>query len=280
MSESTASKGGCWFSRNPEKAWGEKFFLCYIPYFFLVNGLKPAFGWMNVGNLWHVLQNLALLLPLVLVPMLLGNHRKFGVGLFQTYTFRLTVWMFTYNFVATYFLTEYFFDVLGMVYDFPKVTLYLDSALLGSGEYRVPVGMYLNAPAFFAVYHTIAILMMRRVLTMNLGALKPLFTVLTVLAVAYLMAYLETKLVANDANAPYFMYKDLPSMLQYGSMFYACYFIPSFPIVFRLQEQSGEGWPLSRVIFEALAAGMLAFILVDFATHYLRSISFAIGGAA
>lgn len=271
MTEQTASRWGYWFSRNPDKAWGEKFFLAYIPYFFGLNGAKQAMGWMNVNTFWHVVQNLALLLPLLLIPALL-RPGKTGRAWWDNYAVKMVLWMFVYNFIATYFLTEYFFDVLGMVYYFPLVTLSLDSALLGSGQQVVPVGMYLNAPAFFVVYHTLAVLMMRRVLTLPLGVLRPLLTVVVVVSVAYLMAFLETRMVATPANAPYFTYKDLPAMLKYGSMFYACYFIPSFPLVFGLEEQPGERWSIRKIVLEALAAGMLAFILVDFATHFMRSL--------
>lgn len=278
MHDQAASRWGYWFSRNPDKAWGEKFFLAYIPYFFGLNGAKQALGWMNVSTFWHVVQNVALLLPLLLIPAVL-RPGKTGRPWWDNYAVKMVLWMFVYNFIATYFLTEYFFDVLGMVYYFPLVTLSLDSALLGSGQQVVPIGMYFNAPAFFVVYHTIAILMMRRVLTLPLGALRPMLTVIVVLVVAYLMAFLETRMVATPANAPYFEYKDLPAMLKYGSMFYACYFIPSFPLVFGLEEREGERWPVRKIVLEALAAGMLAFILVDLATHYLRSVPVVIGGA-
>lgn len=259
-------KYGYWFSKNPDKAWGEKFFLAYIPYFFALNGAKQAFGWMNVGTFWHLVQNLALLLPLIIIPALL-RPAKTGRAWWDNYAVKMVLWMFCFNWVATYFLTEYFFDVLGMIYYFPQVNWFLDSALLGSGEQHVPLGMYFNAVAFFVVYHTIAVIMIRRVLSLPLGVIRPLVTVLTIVLVAYVMAYLETRLVATDANAPYFEYKDLAFMLKWGSLFYACYFLASFPLVYSLEEQPGERWSVRRIILEALAAGVIAFTLVDFATH-------------
>ena len=73
------------------------------------------------------------------------------------------------------------FDVLGMRYRFDHVTLYLDSALVGPDEStalaqfkKVPPGMYLNAVAFFVVYHTMAIICMRRVRTMTTDWSLPL----------------------------------------------------------------------------------------------------------
>ena len=64
-------RNGHWFSTNPDKAWGEKFFLAYLPYFFALNYSKQLMGWMNVGTFWHVTQNLALLLPLIVIPAVL-----------------------------------------------------------------------------------------------------------------------------------------------------------------------------------------------------------------
>ena len=60
----------------------------------------------------------------------------------------------------------------------------------------------------------------------------------------------------------------LPSTNGYGSIFYACYFIVSVPLVANLDEEgSGPGEdptpPLGRVCLESLGAGMLAFILLD-----------------
>jgi len=259
---------GYWFSKNPSKAWAEKFFLLYIPYFFALNGAKQAFGWLDVGNLAHITQNLALLIPLFLVPLLIRDETPLGRKWYQTYWFKMNLWIFIFTFIATYFFTEYFFDVLGMVYSFPHVSFYLDSALLGSGALKVPVGMYLNAPAFFVVYHTIAVILMRRIRTIGLpGGIA--VTVLVVCAVAYAMAFLETKLIATDANSTAFYYKDLSVMLKYGSIFYALYFVVSFPMVYRLEENTNDNWPLSKVCCEALAAGMMVFFLLDIASHFV-----------
>lgn len=256
-----------WFSANPSKAWAEKFFLAYLPFFFLLNGAKQAFGWMNVGTFWHITQNLALLLPLYLIPLLIRDERDIGRRWHETYWFKANVWMFIFVFACTYFFTEYFFDILGMVYYFPKVTLYFDSMLLGSGEQRVPLGMYLNAPAFFIVYHTLSVISMRRIRTSRFGG-STVTWVITFLVAALFFAWAETRLVATDANAPYFAYKDLAWMLTWGAVFYACYFVVSFPMFYRLDEAQDENWPLSKVCVEALAAAMLAFFLVDLAAWW------------
>ncbi len=36
-----------WFSPNEDKAWGEKFFLTFIPVFFLYNAAIQGMGWLD-----------------------------------------------------------------------------------------------------------------------------------------------------------------------------------------------------------------------------------------
>lgn len=257
-----------WFSRNPSKAWGEKFFLCYLPFFFALNAGKQAFGWLDAGNLWQLGQNLLMLAPLYVIPFFIRDETSLGRKWYQTYWFKFNVWIYIFAFVATYFFTEYFFDVLGMVYDFPRVTLYFDAALVGSGQQHVPLGMYFNGAAFFVVYHTLAIIVLRRIRTSRFNT-GPVFVVIATVACAYFFAWAETRLVATDANKPYFYYQDLAWMLQSGSAFYACYFVVSFPFVYRLDEEPDVNWSLGRTSIDALAAAMLAFFLLDLATHVL-----------
>jgi len=51
-------------------------------------------------------------------------------------------------------------------------------------------------------------------------------------------------------------------MFVYGSVFYAIYFIVSYPMFFRIDE-GDKKWSLSRAIIEAFAAGMIVTILLD-----------------
>ena len=124
--------------------------------------------------------------------------------------------------------------------------------------------MYFNAAAFFVVYHTLAFILMRRILTSRLNIGRWVVVLVTVI-VAYFFAWAETRLVATDANKPYFYYENLDWMLSHGSAFYACYFLVSFPFAYRIDEGQTENWPMSRVLLEALAAAMLVFFLLDIA---------------
>jgi cycloeucalenol cycloisomerase len=275
---------GYWFSPNPDKAWGEKFFLGFIPVWFVYNLAMQKMGWLDTGTFWNIVQNLLMWLPYcVFLPLLL--RRNSGVVWHQSYWFKFNVYMFWWICIATYFHTEYFFEVLGMRYRFPEVTLYLDSALCGPAEatalaqsQKVPPSMYFNATAFFIVYHASAVVVMRRIRTMTLAwnrIARAVAWTAIVGAVALFWAWGETwfyfKLADNDfANV---WYEDLERMLKYGSFFYALYFVVSFPNVFRMDEDAqGERWSLRRVFIEASFVGMLSLILIDLATH-------AIGGS-
>ncbi len=265
-----------WFSSNPDKAWGEKFFLLYVPVFFIYNAVVQFAGWLDVGNFWNITQNL-LMWALCLVPPMFLQKRATGIALHQTYAFKFNLYMAVYIFFATYFHTEYFFDVLGLRYNFPQVTLYFDSALVGPGQAgalaehkRIPPGMYLNAIAFFVVYHSLAVVLMRRI--RNLGthlapAARTALWVVTVAATAGFFAWAETWFYVGETARQWVWYVDLEKMLTWGSVYYALYFLVSFPNVFRMDEDAGgERWSLSRTVIEASAVSMISLFLIDLFT--------------
>ena len=264
---SRGSAAATWFSANESKAWAEKFFLLYSPVWMLemgvVMGSGAAKGWGDAGFLAHALLVAA---PLVLVPALIGRERARGQRWYETYWFKANLWIGVFGFVGNYFLSEYFFDVLGMVYRYPSIHLNLDSTLVGTGGQRVPIVMYLFTQAYFMTYHTTAVIVLRRIRTSGglptAGLGLPLRAA-TVVLIAYFWAWAETRAMANPWIADQFAYRDLARMLRYGSIFYACYFVVSFPMFSRLDERPGENWSLRRTCVEALAAGMLVFFLLD-----------------
>jgi cycloeucalenol cycloisomerase len=272
-----------WFSANPDKAWGEKFFLSFVPVFLVYNAVVQQMGWLDVGTGWHVLQNLLMWVPYcLLLPAWL--RRRSGPPWYQSYWFKFNVYMTVWIFYATYFHTEYFFEVLGLRYRFPQVDLYFDSALVGPDEaiagggfQKVPPGMYLNAIAFFIVYHTMAVVGMRRVRTMTLAwsaGAQRFAWVAIVLATALFFAWAETKLYITESAAANVWYVDLPRMLRWGSVFYAMYFVVSFPNVYRMDEAvDGPRWTTSRTVIEASFVAMLSLTLLDLWARFLGPIT-------
>jgi cycloeucalenol cycloisomerase len=65
-----------------------------------------------------------------------------------------------------------------------------------------------------------------------------------------------------------FYYRDMERMLAYGSMFYATYFVASFPIFYHLDETRTANWSLTKTAGAACAAGMIMLVLLDFATWF------------
>jgi len=279
---STSGSPGYWFSRNPDKAWGEKFFLTFVPVFFLYNGIIQKTGWLDTNTFWHIVQNLGMWIPYcVLLPAWLRRHS--GVPWQESYWFKFNFYMFVFVFFVTYFHTEYFFDVLGLRYRFDDVSIYFDSALIGPDEAtagadykKVPPGMYLNAVAFFVVYHAVAIVCMRRVRTMTLDwgvAARRISWIVIVGVSALFFAWAETRLYITQAASENVWYVDLEAMLLWGSVFYSLYFVVSFPNLYRMDEEMSESkWSLSRSFIEASAAGGISLVLIDLWTGFLGPI--------
>ncbi|CAN6340496.1 unnamed protein product [Urochloa humidicola] len=63
-------------------------------------------------------------------------------------------------------------------------------------------------------------------------------------------------------NFPYYEFVDRDIMYKVGSLFYAIYFIVSFPMFSRIDEKD-EKWNLSRVAVDSLGAAMLVTIILD-----------------
>jgi cycloeucalenol cycloisomerase len=262
-----------WFSANDDKAWAEKFYLTFIPVFFAYNALIQGMGWLDVGNFWHFTQNFLMWFPYcVMLPWYL--RRKQPIPFFKQWWFKFQLYLVTFVFFMTYFNTEYFFKALGMRYNFPQVTWYFDSAYLGPDQataldedQRIPIGMYLNAIAFFVVYHIAAIIVIRR-----LYGLFPSRSRLTQIA-TFLVAAWATALFFAWAESYFYMtasasgnvwYINLPWQLQVGSWFYMLYFICSFPNIYGLDESPNQQpWSLRRVATEAAAISMLVLLLCD-----------------
>jgi cycloeucalenol cycloisomerase len=263
-SPARASRGR-WLSSNPSKAWGERFFLLYTPVWMTGMGLMMKTGVAGSwGDAAQIAAQLALWLPLLGLPLLLHDERALGRRWFETYAFKAFLWLGIFSFVGSYFGSEYFFDVLGMVYRFTSLDMTFDSALVGSGAQKVPLILYFSAHFYFVTYHTAAVVVMRRVRTSSLYV-HPLVWPVVILACAYGFAWAETFFMTDASIAQQFTYRDVPRMLRWGSLFYALYFVVSFPMFYRLDEQPGESWTLRRVAVEALAAGMAVLFLLDFA---------------
>ena len=261
-----------WFSANPDKAWGEKFFLVYSPVWILLIGLVVAFKLSTrLGDAGLLAFALLVALPLIVVPLFVRKGGQSGLRWYQTYWFKADVFIILFSFIGNYFGSEYFFDVLGMVYHYPQVHLTFDSALVGSGQQMVPVIMYLFTMAYFMTYHTTAVILLRRIRTSRVRWVAWLFPLAIVVA-AFAWAWLETSAMANPLMQGIFYYRDMNRMLLYGSLVYACFFITSFPIFYFLDEKPGKPWSLLQAAASSLSASMLTLLLLDLVTKAIGHI--------
>lgn len=271
-----------WLSRNSDKAFGEKLFLSFIPVFFAYNAGIQQLGWLDAGTFWHVVQNFAMWFPYcVLLPAWL--RRRAPVPWQRSYWFKANLFMAVWVFYATYFHTEYFFVLLGLRYRFPDVGLTFDSALVGPDEasaaadfQKVPVGMYLNSIAFFLVYHSAAVVCMRRVRTAipaGSALAGRLAWAAIVVAAALFFAFAETRLYITDEAVANVWYVDLAAMLRFGTLFYAIYFLVSFPSFFRLDEHPDQPpWTLARSVIEASFVSITSLLLLDLWARFVGPI--------
>ena len=258
-----------WFSANPDKAWVEKFFLAYSPVwmasmaFMMLTGADKTWG--DTALLIHAF---ATALPALLVPMLLAP-RFTDVPWRQSYWLKANLYLLVFGFFGNYFGTEYFFDVLGMVYVYPNATTTLDAALVGSGRQSVPLIMYCYTHVYFMTYHATANVALRGLRRLPGAALLfPLFVFL----IGYFWAWMETKAMANPLMAASFYYQKMDVMLKFGSAIYATYFIASFPIWYFLDETRERRWSVLQAIAGALSASMLTFFMLDFAARVVGTL--------
>lgn len=259
-----------WFSTNPDKAWVEKFFLIYSPVWMASMAMMMFTGWgESWGDTAMLIHAFATALPALLIPMLVAKKYT-SKPWYESYWFKANLYLFIFGFFGNYFGSEYFFDVLGMVYIYPNITTTLDASLVGSGEQVVPVIMYAYTHVYFMTYHATANIALRK-----LNSLMParwlLFPFL-VFAIGYAWAWMETKAMANPLIASNFYYEKMELMLAYGSAIYALYFIASFPIYYFLDETKEKSWNLWQTAAAGLSASMLTFYLLDLAAWLVGSL--------
>ncbi|RLT93067.1 hypothetical protein [Ketobacter sp.] len=260
-----------WFSDNPDRAWGEKFFLAYSPLWMLSMAMMMFTGWQaTFSDTALLLHSLSVALPLLVLPMFL-YPKALGTPWRQSYWLKANLYIAIFSVFGNYFGSEYFFDVLGMVYHFPNATTTLDPALVGHNDQPVPVIMYFYTHAYFMTYHTTAVLVLRRLMSSGLPLKGLLFLPLTLL-VGYAWAWMETKAMANPLMASSFYYTNMPAMLAFGSLIYATYFIASFPIFYFLDEHKSRPWSLAMVCSAGLSASMLVFYLLEICTHGIEQL--------
>lgn len=256
------------FSSNPDKAWAEKFFLLYTPVWMASMAIMMVTGWSKTSsNTMLLVHGFATALPLVVIPALVAR-RFTNKRWYESYWFKANLYIFVFSFFGNYFGSEYFFDILGMVYNYPNATTNLQAALVGHSHQQVPLIMYCYTQVYFMTYHTTATIVLRKLKSLRLPAMWLLFPVFVFL-IGYGWAWMETRAMANPMLAGSFYYKKMHAMLAYGSAIYATYFIASFPIFYFIDEKVNQGWSWLKTTAGGLSASMLTFYMLDFIAHWV-----------
>lgn len=206
----------------------------------------------NFTELEYLLLGMVSAVPSFLIPMLFVGKADRSIAWKDRYWVKASVWIVIFSYVGNYFWTHYFFTVLGASYTFPSWRMN-----------NVPHTTFLLTHACFLFYHVASNITLRR-LRHSIADLPETVRWFTeaawILALAYFIAYLETVAISNF---PYYEFVDRASMYKVGSLFYAIYFIVSFPMFLRIGEKPGDPWDLPRVAVDALGAAMLVTIILD-----------------
>ncbi|CAA6668304.1 unnamed protein product [Spirodela intermedia] len=243
-----------WFATNPSKRWGEGFFMIYTPFWLtLCLGIVVPYRlYERFTELEYLLLGMVSAVPSFVLPLIFVGEADKGKCWKDRYWVKANLWIVIFSYVGNYFWTHYFFKVLGASYTFPSWKMN-----------DVPHTTFLLTHVCFQFYHVASNLTLRR-LRHSIADLPQTIQVATegawVLALAYFIAYLETIAISNF---PYYQFVDRASMYKVGSLFYAIYFIVSFPMFLRVDEKPGDPWELGRVAVDALGAAMLVTIILD-----------------
>ncbi|KAM0982224.1 hypothetical protein ACFX2A_015473 [Malus domestica] len=254
-----------WLAPNPSKRWGELFFLLYTPFWLtLCLGIVVPFKlYESFTELEYLLIGLVSAVPAFLLPMLFVGKADSSLAWKDRYwvkasvflvifLFLASVWIIIFSYVGNYFWTHYFFTVLGASYTFPSWKMN-----------NVPHTTFLLTHVCFLFYHVTSNITLRRLRHFTAAWPEQVQWVAEaawILAFSYFIAYLETVAISNF---PYYQFVDRASMYTVGSLFYAIYFIVSFPMFLRIDEKPGDPWDLPRAAIDALGAAMLVTIILD-----------------
>lgn len=241
------------FSSNPEKARAEQFFLLWAIVWIGIMFYIVYTKWFETFTPYHYLAlGLLLFLFPTIFPLLWPSFfHSAHLPITLRYTTKANLYIGILSWIANYFWTHYFYTVLHATYTF-KAHRVND----------VPFALYMITHSYFHFYHvlgSIVIRTVRRHISAQ-GIVAFLYIEIVVIVMSYCVAFLET---FSIQHFPYYDIPDRYAMYAYGSMFYAIYFIVSFPMFARLDEITNS-WNLSKTVIDSMACCMIVTQLLDF----------------
>lgn len=232
----------------------EIFALGYSVVWICIFGAVVAGEFWRSFTAWHYLSLcVALALPFLLQPIFFPFSAEKCLPISCRYSFKANVWLAIFSFIGNYWYTHYFYSVLEAQYNMPAHRLN-----------DVPVALYFATHFYFVFYHTISNLVLRKIETRYLPSpMRTLFFMACILAFSYFIAFMETLTISNYED---YSFSDRDMAYKIGSFFYGLYFIVSYPVFFRLDEEYPKKKPhsLYQTILEAFGASMIVLCLLDF----------------
>ncbi|GJQ14758.1 hypothetical protein GpartN1_g6549.t1 [Galdieria partita] len=253
-----------WFATNESKRWCEKFMLVVTPLSIasLILGLVGSKGYQYCGKNEYLMFSFLMAAPCFVLPLFFSGSEDKKRPFHQRFWIKANLWNLVFGYIGNYFWTHYFYQLLGAHYTFES--------------YRwnqVPIPCYLATHAYFCFYHTFATIILRRVVNGTKGLptlVRNLVKWLFILSLAYATAVAETVTIAWF---PYYSFDNWEKMVYFGSVFYALYFVVSFPMYYRIDEDPEHEWNLTAVVLDSFAAAMIVTLLLDLWRIFVGSLN-------
>jgi cycloeucalenol cycloisomerase len=193
-------------------------------------------------------------LPFLLQPIFFPLPAEKALPLFLRYSFKANVWLAIFAFIGSYWYTQYFYSVLGAKYTMPSHRLN-----------DVPIALYFAAHFYFVTYHTLSNMILRKIESRYAaGPARSMLFWTTVLGFSYFTAFMET---LSISSFPDYSFRDRDMAYTLGSAFYGIYFIVSFPVFYRIDENVSSRRPLYtayQTVMDACGSSMIVLCLLDF----------------
>eukprot|EP00466_Bigelowiella_natans_P007735 jgi/Bigna1/53084/estExt_Genewise1Plus.C_150109 len=238
---------------NPSKRKWELFSLHYgifwISIFAVIIG-GELYAWFD--RIHYMVVCVGLAAPLLLQPFIFPSITgEAHVPWHGRYSVKANLWIGIFSFIGNYWYTHYFYNVLEAHYTMPSWDL--------NG---VPIPMFFATHFYFCFYHVLSNLALRKTYSsLERGVLRDIFVCSLIFYMSYITAFMESLTISGF---PCYGFKDRFLAYTLGSAFYGLYFVVSFPMFLRLNENpSKRSYSLFDAAVEALACGMAVLILLD-----------------
>mmetsp|Transcript_17221 Transcript_17221/g.28822 ORF Transcript_17221/g.28822 Transcript_17221/m.28822 type:complete len:302 (+) Transcript_17221:51-956(+) len=239
---------------NLAKRQFEMYAVAYSVVWICAFGYVVAFGvWRQFDEWCYLTFCVSLALPFLLQPLLWPLPAEKCLPLYCRYSAKANVWLAIFSFIGNYWYTHYFYSVLKAKYTMPAHRLN-----------DVPIALYFATHFYFVFYHTMSNMILRKIETRYApSCVRTLFFWAVIVAFSYFTAFMETLTISNYED---YSFEDIDMAYKVGSFFYGLYFIVSYPVYFRLDEESPNTKPhtMYQTVLEAFGASMMVLCLLDF----------------